>query len=145
MIRKPGSWETETSYPLNNPKAYDIAHRIGGIVPTTRLVLIYLNGKPYSMGFATEHLSRRQWGQRFADSDYIFVKYRSKNPQKYLVDHRRKLDHLLDRHAVLSGENVSEALMLNNLTAQVIAWAFCGTSDYYQAVAAGLNEPGSRL
>ncbi|MEE4313007.1 MAG: CotH kinase family protein [Desulfofustis sp.] len=132
-------------YPLNNPIAYDIARHIGGIVPTTRLVEIYLNGKPYSMGFATEHLSRRQWGQRYGDTDYFFVKYRSKNPEVDLIDYRRKINHLLDRNTVLSVENVSEELDLSNLTAQVIAWSFCGTSDYYQGVAVGRKEPGSRI
>jgi len=143
VVLQNGAWPP--GYPLNNPIAYDIARRIGGIVPATRLVEIYLNGQPYSMGFAIEHLSRRQWGQRFGDADYFFVKYRSKNPEKDLVDYRRKLGNLLDTNTLLSVENVSEALVLSNLTAQVIAWSFCGTTDYYQGVAAGRREPGSKI
>jgi hypothetical protein len=66
-------------YPMNNPLAYDISKQIGCVVPETRLVEVYINGKRYGMMVAVEHLSRRQWGQRFSHEDFNFYKFRSKN------------------------------------------------------------------
>lgn len=133
-------------YPLNNPIAYDIARQIGCEAPETRLISIYLNGKPYSLGFATEHLSRRQWGQRLDGEDYFFVKYRSKNSDRDLVSYREKLGTALDEGVVLNMQQVAERIDLDNLTAQILAWGFCGTGDYCQGVAVGRrDDPASRL
>lgn len=133
-------------YPMNNPLAYDVAREIDCVVPQTRLVEVLVNGKSMGMGFAVEHLSRRQWGQRFGHDNYNFHKFRSEIPLADLKMYQRKFWKLVGGEDELSSEVIGETIDLDNLSRHVFSWAFCGTTDYCQGVAVFDNEdPDARL
>lgn len=122
-------------YPMNNPLAYDISQKIGCVAPDTQLVEIYLNGKSYGMGYATEHLSRRQWGQRLGHDDYLFFVYRNQNPIEDSVGYANKIRPAIYEELNPYLSEVGQTIDLDNLTKQLISWVFSGTNDYCQGVA----------
>ncbi len=121
--------------PLNNPVAYDLANRIGCLAPKTQLVELYLNHRSLGMAFVTEHQSRKQWQYHLGHRDFGFYKYRS--------DITPKDDHLFHRlfwettmnPDPLTVETAGKMIDLENLSLQMLIWAFCGTTDYCQGVA----------
>ena len=123
-------------FPINNPLAFDVSTQIGCKVPATRLVEIYLNGESYGMGYAMEHLSRRQWGQRFGHEDYLFFVWRKKNPIEDSVGYARKIRTAIENDFNPYLETVSKDVDIDNLSRQIISWIYSGTSDYCQGVAA---------
>ncbi len=130
LVLKDTEWPP--GYPLNNPLAYDIAGRVGSVVPATRLVEVYLNGKSHGMSYAVEHLSRRQWGQRFDHEDYLFFIYRANNSIKEQVTYIKKFGSVANEGENFSLQFVEESIDLANLSRQIISWSFCGTNDYCQ-------------
>lgn len=133
-------------FPINNPLAFDISTQIGCKVPATRLVEIYLNGESYGMGYAMEHLSRRQWGQRFGHEDYLFFVWRKKNPIEDSVGYARKIRTAIENDLNPYLEKVSEGVDIDNLSRQIISWIYSGTSDYCQGVAAfDRKNPDAKL
>lgn len=133
LVVQTTSWPT--GYPINNPLAYDIARQSGCVVPGTQLVEIYLNGKRYSMGYIVEHLSRRQWGQRFGHDNFSFYKYRHDNTPEDIVMHLEKVDSNLGKAQKLDAA-LKTQIDLDNLSRYLFSWVFCGTTDYCQGVAA---------
>ncbi|WP_163340847.1 CotH kinase family protein [Desulfopila sp. IMCC35008] len=133
-------------YPMNNPIAYDIAREIGCVVPQTRLVEVVLNGKSMGMGFAVEHLSRRQWGQRFGHDNYNFYKFRSDISPEDEAMYTRKFWTIVTQREDLRVEEVGATIDLDNFSRHVFSWVFSGTTDYCQGVAVYDNEdPDAKL
>lgn len=133
-------------YPMNNPLAYDIARKIGCVVPQTRLVEVVLNGKSQGMGFAVEHLSRRQWGQRFGHDNYNFYKFRSDISPEDEAMYIRKFWSVVTQQEELIRDDVGEGIDLDNFSRHVLSWVFCGTTDYCQGVAVlDREDPDAKL
>ncbi len=122
-------------YPFNNPLAYDIAKKIGCLVPETRLVELYLNGKSYGMMIAVEHLSRRQWGQRYSSEDYNFYKFRSSNAFVDLKMYTKKLWETVSTPIDGFEETARNNIDLDNLSRHIFSWVYTGTTDFCQGVA----------
>jgi len=122
-------------YPMNNPLAYDISRKIGCVVPETRLVELYINGKSYGMMFAVEHLSRRQWGQRYSSENYNFYKFRSQNSfadkKMYVEKFWKTVSAKPKDLEEISHQNID----LENFSKHLFSWVFAGTTDYCQGVA----------
>lgn len=133
-------------YPMNNPLAYDIARQIGCVVPQTRLVEVVLNGRSQGMGFAVEHLSRRQWGQRFGHENYNFYKFRSDISSEDQAMYTRRFWTIVTQREDLEAEEVGASIDLDNFSRHVFSWVFCGTTDYCQGVAVlDKEDPDARL
>ena len=132
LVVQPTSWPP--NYPMNNPLAYDLARKTGALVPMTRLVEIYVNGESQGMGYVTEHLSRRQWGQRFGHDDYVFYKYRADVTYRDEVDYALKFANVVRETKNFTYDYVAGKIDLDNLSNQVFTWAFGGTTDFCQGV-----------
>jgi len=121
--------------PLNNPVAYDLARRIDCLAPQSQLVELYLNHRSLGMAFVTEHQSRKQWQYHLGHQQFVFYKFRSD-----ISLHDNQLYHRLfwkptTGRKPLTMKKVGESIDLDNLSRQMVIWAFCGTTDYCQGVA----------
>lgn len=121
-------------HPLNNPLAYDVARRIGCLAPQTRLVEIYLNNQSLGMGYVTEHFSRKQWQYHLGHKEFAFYKFRGNLSEK----DKRMYVNVFWKHTTnrdpLTFKKVGDEIDLDNMSRQIFAWAFCGTTDYCQGV-----------
>ena len=144
MVVQTTAWPS--GYPLNNPLAYDIARQIGCVVPQTQLVEIYVNGQPYSMGYITEHLSRRQWGQRYHGDKYSFFKFRANNSAEDFLFFKTTTTSVLDDGKELTEEHVSKFIDIDNLIRYSFALVFSGVTDGCQGVATtNPSKPDNRM
>ena len=114
-------------FPMNNPLAYDISREIECKVPFTRLVEVYLNGKSYGMCVAVEHISRRQWGQRFGHDDYSLYKFRSDNRDIDSKMYNRHFWKTVTAKQDFSYELADLHIDLDNFSRHVFSWVFSGT------------------
>jgi hypothetical protein len=87
------------------------------------------------MGFAVEHLSRRQWGQRFGHEDYHFYKFRSDIAHEDEAMYLREFWSFVTQDEDLNSNVIGETIDLDNFSRHVFSWVFCGTTDYCQGVA----------
>ena len=133
LVVKRMEWPEE--HPANNPLAYDIARKIGTAVPDTRLVELYINGESLGMAYAVEHLSRRQWGQRYGHDEYNFLKFKSDSELDDLEMYHRQFWEPLHDDEHFTFENVSKKIDLDNFSRHLFSWVFAATNDYCQGVA----------
>lgn len=132
--------------PVNTPLAFDIAERIGCIVPETSLVELYINGRSVGMAYATEHLSRRQWDQQFSHQDYVFYKFKGDVPASDVKQYHEKFWPVTNARQDFTMERVAKTIDLDNFSRQIFSWAFNGTTDFCQGVGFfDPNEDGSRV
>jgi len=144
LVVQTTSWPPQ--YPFNNPLSYDIAKQIDCKVPATRLVEIYLNGRSHGMGFVVEHLSRRQWGQRYDHNDYNFYKFRGDIALEDNKMYTKNFWRIVTEKEDLTLDNVSGKIDLDNFSRHVFSWVFCGTTDYCQGVAVyDKTDPNARI
>ena len=122
-------------YPLNNPIAYDIAREIGCEAPQTQLVRIFVNGDDIGFGYAVEHISRRQWGQRIGHDDYLLYAIRANNSDADTVRYLQHFGSIIKDPENFSITRAEQSIDLDSLFKQIISWAFCGTDDYCQGAA----------
>jgi len=122
-------------YPLNNPLAYDIAREIGSIVPRTRLIEIYLNGDSLGMGIAIEHMSRKQWKQRWGHDEFHFHRFRSEIKWEDTVMYHNRFWKPVTDHESFSMQRVASSINLDNFSRHIFSWVFCADEDYWQGVA----------
>jgi hypothetical protein len=122
-------------YPMNNVLACDISRQIGCEVPSTRLIEVYINGISYGMTVAVEHVSRRQWGQRYGHEEYSMFKFRSDNRD---IDKKMYNQHFWKPTTAkenFSKDYAAEHIDLDNFSRHVFSWVFNGTEDFCQGVA----------
>ena len=122
-------------FPMNDPLAYDISKQIGCKTPETRLVEVLINGESVGMNVATEHISRRQWGQRFDGLEYSIYKYKSTNgPIDEKLYHKYFWATLHD-NPEFGYESVSRHIDLDNLSRHLFSLAYAGDTDFCQGAA----------
>lgn len=144
LVVQPTSWPP--NYPMNNPLAYDIARKIGSLAPETRLVEIYVNGISQGMSYVTEHLSRRQWGQRFGHDNYVFYKYRADVSYRDEVEYALKFGDIVRETKKFTYDYVNSKIDLENLANQIVVWAFGGVTDFCQGVGIyDLDDPQAKM
>ncbi len=104
---------------LVNPIAYDIAARLGGIVPRTRPTRFVLNGEPQGMYVITERITPEFFQARFGHSNFA-------------IDPPSGRNHLLQWATTakpFTMRDVSGVVDLDNLTSWALTVLFCATSD----------------
>ncbi|HXW03724.1 MAG TPA: CotH kinase family protein [Vicinamibacterales bacterium] len=118
-----------------NPLAYEIAARLGAIVPRTRPMRFFLNGQLQGVYVLTEHIGPRFFEVRFGHGDFGIED--DANPRR-LFRWARALE-------VMDRETVSKTVDLDNLTTWALSMLFCGTTDVWQGtLARDQRTPGSR-
>ncbi len=144
LVVKNADWPA--GQPMNTPLAFDIAERIGCLVPETSLVELYINGRSIGMAYVTEHLSRRQWDQRFSHQDYVFFKFKGDILESDEKHYHEKFWPVTTARQDFTMERVAQTIDLDNFSRHVFSWAFNGTTDACQGVGIlNSKDPDSRL
>lgn len=116
--------------------AFDIARRIGCMVPAAKPAIFYLNGHRMGVYFLAEHLSRTQWEPYFAGKEFAFCVYKGQTSPRGRQLYGQLHYWLENAPEPLKLSEVKQYVDVNNLTRYVISVAFCGTTDGFQGIAA---------
>jgi hypothetical protein len=104
---------------LVNPLAYDIAARLGGIVPRTQPTRFYLNGEPQGVYVLTEHISPEFLEARFGHSNF----------EIQAPGDRTLLYRWATRTRPFTMAVAETVVDLDNLTSWALTILFCATTD----------------
>jgi hypothetical protein len=109
-----------------NPLAYDLAGRIGALVPRTRPMRFLLNGELHGAYVLTEHIGPQFFEARFGHSEFGI-----EDDANYAraLQWARSLENA-------TRNTVSEVVDLDNLTRWALSILFCGTTDIWQGALA---------
>ena len=123
-------------YPYVGLLAYDMAERIGCIVPHTQPVLFVLNGQlQTNLYFLAEHVGRAAWANRVGHEDFLMYVMKgvreSESFQAYAGFHRWSLK----TPEPLDLAEVEKRVDLDNLSAYILAIAYGGATDGVQGAA----------
>lgn len=122
---------------LVNPLAYDIARRLGGIVPRTQPARFYLNGEPQGMYVLTEHIS----------TDFLEARFGHRNFSIGSPDDLRWLLTWATRTRPLTRSIAAKVIDIDNLTSWALTILFCATTDVLaqSPIVRDLSRPDGRL
>lgn len=126
-------WPPES--PFSGLLSFDAAERMGCLVPATRPVRFFLNGKDHGLCFLSEHISRKEWISRLGHPDFVMYIFKAEREreshEKYGSFHIWVLKH----PAPMQTEDVEDIVDLDNMMAYVFSMVYCGVSDGYQGAA----------
>ena len=106
---------------LVNPMAYDIARRLGGIVPRTQPVRFYLNGEPQGLYVLTEHITPQFLEARFGHRNFEIQTGPGGEATRLFVWAARTRPFTM--------KTAAEMIDIDNLTSWALTMLFCGTTD----------------
>ena len=106
---------------LVNPLAYDIARRLGGIVPRTTPVRFYLNGEPQGLYVLTEHITPEFLEARFGHRNFAIQSEPGGDSTRLFVWAARTRPFTM--------ATVAEVVDIDNLTSWALTILFCATTD----------------
>ena len=116
--------------PFTTPMAFDIAKRIGSVVPMIKPVKFYLNGRYQGLYWISEHLSKKQWASHIGHENFSFFRFKAKSDLKS----RRKYFQFIKRVDGLKSnpslDKVKQFVDLDNLTRYIITMIFSGDDDW---------------
>jgi hypothetical protein len=104
---------------LVNALAYDIAGRLGGIVPRTTPVSFHLNGNPHGLYVLTEHIS----------PEFLEARFGHRNFDIQAVGDRTRLLGWATRTRPFTMEIADQVVDIDNLTSWALTILFCATTD----------------
>ena len=107
-----------------NPLAYDIAARVGAIVPSTKPVLFILNGEPQGVYVLTEHVRRPFLEPHFGHRNFERATRRT----------RARLSDWVRDTPSLSWAAAEEHFDIKSLTNWFVSILFCATTDPFQGL-----------
>jgi len=121
--------------PFINCVAYEISRHIGIIVPNSKPILFFLNGEFLGSYAAVEHVHKRQWEYHLGQDNFTFFCYKGKSDKKSknLYENFKRWARDLNREMTI--EEAGKRVDLDNLSRQIIAIVFLGTSDWRQGAA----------
>jgi len=126
-------WPPES--PFSGLLSFDAAERMGCMVPATKPVRFFLNGKDQGLYFLSEQISRKEWVSRMGHPDFvmhIFKAEREREAHQQYGDFHR---WVIRQPAPLLSETFEDIADLNNMIAYVFSMVYCGVSDGYQGAA----------
>jgi hypothetical protein len=106
---------------LVNPLAYDIAERLGGIVPRTQPVRFYLNGEPQGLYVLTEHITPEFLEARFGHRNFTIQSDPGGESTRLFVWAARTRPFTM--------ETAAQVVDIDNLTSWALTILFCATTD----------------
>lgn len=136
----PGGWF------FNNTLAYDIARRIGCIVPETKLALLFVNGIERGIYFLTPQINRKLLTEYLGHDNFVTYKYRSDNSWASETFYIRYFWYKKKTREKLTLEELSKYIDPDNLARHMFSMIFCGTTDFCQGtVVLDKSKPGNKL
>ncbi|HPS56742.1 MAG TPA: CotH kinase family protein [Spirochaetota bacterium] len=131
-----------------NPLAYDIASRIGCIVPHSKPVMLYINGKKYSDDkyHFIEHLNRNYIHNLLGHDNFIFVRTEKRVLSEKLkksrpVEYLDFISWCRDKNKKMTISRLSERVDVDNFINWWVAVLFLANFDAYQGLAVFNNDP----
>ena len=115
-----------------NPLAYDIAKAMGAIVPATKPVRLFVNGRYYGPLVLTERFDDRFFAAHWGDE------------VEFSQTALEELWRWVSRTRPLTMETVAQKVDLESLTRWFLAVTFCATRDAYQEPGPLLNRTRSQ-
>ncbi len=125
----PGKWF------FNNTLAYDIAKKIGCIVPEIKLCNLYLNGVSQGIYFLTPQLHERQLQAYFGHDNFYMHRFKNTSTNASKAFYIRHFWRTTNDRNKLKMIDVEKTIDLNNLTRHLFSFVFCGTTDFCQGAA----------
>lgn len=125
VVRKDSSFTTAI--------AFDVARRIGCLVPEVIPVVLYVNGDCLGIYTLSEHLSREPWSRRLGHADFLFYPAKGTTDVESRERYRELHDWVQTPEVSLS--SAATRVDLENLSAHLFSIMFCGTVDWRQGVA----------
>lgn len=121
---------------LVNPLAYDIAERIGAIVPQTKPVRFFLNGEFQGVYVLTEHLSEEYLLSHYGHTQFTFARTKRDvgSSQFQIGDYARynAFKVWATKKTPLTIDEVQARVDLENLSRWVLSILFCAPTDALQ-------------
>jgi hypothetical protein len=127
--------DTPEYAPFINCVAYRISKQIGAIVPESKFILFYLNGKFIGTYAAVEHVHKRQWEYHIGHNNFAFFcpKGKSDKRSEDLYGNFKRWARDLNRKMTFN--EAGKLVDLDNLSRQIISIVFLGTTDWRQGAA----------
>lgn len=123
------------SKPFTSCLAFDISREIGCEVPDAKPVIFYLNGESKKNYYMTVHLGRKQWSYLLGHDHFLFYQYRG-NPDTKTLRVFKELENWANNHKTpMTLKEAAKRVNIENLTRNLISYAFCGTEDWKQGAA----------
>lgn len=116
-----------------NPMAYDVARRLGAVVPRTKPALLILNGEPQHVYVLGERIAEGFLERRFGHGDFTLIRGRSEDRTPELEKTYQELRRWLRRTPRVDRESAGRLFDLDNLSRWFASIVFCATGDAFQA------------
>ncbi len=114
---------------LPQATAFDIARRVGNLVPATRTARMVLNGKPLHIYSLIDHTGRRQWKARLGHDNFIlnsvFLAEPEESPDYYQL---KETILTLDRDTYR--EEIEKLVDLDDYMRHMFVIMYCGAADW---------------
>lgn len=124
------------SHPFAGLLAFDMAERIGCVVPRTQPVLLVLNGKlQEGIFWLSEHVSRSAWENRVGHKDFLMHVVKAQREVKSFPAYHEFCNRVLKTPAPLDLAAFEGLADLDSLSAYVLAVVYGGVSDGFQGAA----------
>ncbi len=124
------------SHPFAGLLAFDMAERIGCVVPRTQPVVLVLNGKLQEGVFwLSEQVSRAAWENRMGHKDFLMHIVKAPREAKSFPVYYDFCRLAIKAPAPLDLAAFEELADLDNLSAFILSVAYGGVSDGYQGAA----------
>lgn len=119
-----------------SPLAYDIARRLGCIVPATQPIEVFINGRRVdNVYFLTEYMSQEYVRRRLGHDDFEFNDIRVRgqtNKSTRPVFYAKRLRWAHNAPAPLTVEEVARQFDIDNLLSWIVSISFNATTDPHQ-------------
>ncbi len=124
-----------TGLPFTTSIAFDIAKKIGCVVPSCKPVKFYLNGEHQGIYWISEHLSKSQWALYFGHVNFSFFRFKAESDRKSLKNYLKLVRWAKQLDPKTPIKVINEIVDVENMTRTLIATIFLGNSDWEQGVA----------
>ncbi len=116
--------------PFTTSMAFDIARRIGCILPRIKPLILYLNGERQGVYWIADQINKKQWSNHIGNDNFFLYRSMADNDI-----HSRNQFFLLAKKISGLGEKpslqaVKELVDINNLSRYMFAIIFCGDDDW---------------
>jgi hypothetical protein len=148
-FRVRGDWDLGTAWHYQdavahfaNPISYEIAQRIGSIVPATQLARFYLNGTYQGAYVLTERVPTSDFLlARFGHDDFFLADTRAEDMKSNVLqgveaEWKRLQAWPGQQRPPMSMQSVADVIDLENLTNWFLGVIYLGTTDAFQGVVA---------
>ncbi len=116
-----------------NPMAYDVARRLGAVVPRTQPAMLILNGEPQHVYVLGERIAEGLFERRFGHGEFTLIRGRSEDRTPELDEIYQEMRRWVRQTPRVDRENAGRRFDLESLSRWFASVVFCATGDAFQA------------